>query len=142
MNTKRKHREPYEAKPYQDLYHRENRARVKHVSFTENGEFRRHRMRYIGDYFVSHTMTGKARVCRVVVSEPWEKRYRMIGCADCFFEETMSCVNHTCLETDRPFDWKTVHFKPLGDLVKMNPESYYIQVPSERGETGSAQIHR
>jgi hypothetical protein len=124
MNIKRKHREPYEAKPYQDLYYRENKARVKHVSYLEYGEFKRHRMRYIGDYFVSHTMTGIARVCRVVVSEPWEKRHSKIGCAECFFQDTMSCINNTCLEFDRPFDWKTVHFKPLGDLVRCSQDGY------------------
>ena len=124
MNTKRKHREPYEAKPYQDLYYRENRARVKHVSYLEYGEFKRHRMRYIGDYFVSHTMTGKARVCRVVDSEPFEEKTGKMGCAVCFFSYSMLCANHTCKSIFRPFDWKSVHFKPLGDLVRCSQDGY------------------
>jgi hypothetical protein len=124
MNIKRKHREPYEAKPYQDLFYRENRARVKHVSYVELGEFKRHRMRYIGDYFVSHTLKGKARVCRVVYSDPWEEKNGKVGCKACFFRHTQACVNHACLEVHRPYDWKSVHFKPLGDLVRMNYDDY------------------
>lgn len=124
MNTKRKHREPYEAKPYQDLYYRENRARVKHVSYLEFGEFERHRMRYIGDYFVSRTMTGKARVCRVVEQELYFKKTGKMGCAVCFFLHSMACVNHACMYDQRPYDWKSVHFKPLGDLVRCSQDGY------------------
>jgi hypothetical protein len=124
MNIKRKHRKPKEAQRYEYRYHMEQRIRIKHVTFYENDEMKPHRLRYIGDYFVSHTLKGKARVCRVLVSQEWERKNGEVGCRKCFFRHSAACVNHACLEGDRPFDWKSVHFKPLGDLVRMNYDDY------------------